>query len=73
MALYKVLFRNPYYKPGTWLEELDPDVDDSVQPVHMVTENRRLVRGGNYGIVLPLRTVREYCIVILKSGLDKRW
>lgn len=66
------MFRNDYYQPGTFLESIDDD-GEYVQPVRMLMENGRYTPEGNYGLVHPLRLVRDACIKILARGLDKRW
>lgn len=82
-GLYYVLYENPYFDRGTWLEEqidpteYDPDFEvdvpeQMVRAVHMIGVNR-LQLGANYGLEIPLRLVREYCMKYQTRGIDKRW
>lgn len=67
MALYIVKRKNPYYKLSTWLED---DDDGYVQPVRIVYKNGRAEPEGFYGIMVPLRDVREHLVKVLNRGFD---
>lgn len=70
MALYRVIRSTDWAKPGDWLEDIG---DGFVQKVDMVSENGRLVPYTNYGLLIPIREVRDSAIRIQKRGIDKRW
>lgn len=82
MSLYVVVHQNPYFPRGSYVEELEDDVEEGfevdsapamVQKVVMRPENGRWVPVENVGVALPLYLVREYLLKIQKRGLDKRW
>jgi hypothetical protein len=71
MAIYAVVLPGGF-TPGTIVEDLS-DNPGYVQPVHLVNdpEQRRAVRGSNYGMALPLDSVRKTLIKIQSSGFDR--
>lgn len=67
MALYVVVRRNKYFRPGTFLELFE----DGFQKVRFKTEGHRLHILGHEGIVLPESELRPFVMKVLKRGLDK--
>ena len=67
MALYAVVKRNPYWRPGSFVESFD----DGVQKVRFVRENNRLRIIGHEGLILPMNEVRPFLMRVLTRGLDK--
>jgi hypothetical protein len=71
MALYAVVLPGDY-KPGQIVEDLS-DQPGFVQPVKLVNDpdQRRAIPGENYGVALPLTSVRKTLIKIQSSGIDR--
>lgn len=70
MAVYYVVRHNPYVKMGTYLET---DYDDPlmVSPVEMKTNDQgHWAPYRQYGIVIPLSSVRQYTLRLQGRGLD---
>jgi hypothetical protein len=84
MALYVVVGENPYFRRGTYVEEVvdpseyDPDFEvdvpeQMVQRVEMVSRDGVYQPGPNKGFAIPLHLVRHALLRIQKQGVDKTW
>lgn len=69
-ALYKVMKDNDYFDAGIFVEEMS---DGFVQPVELVQDGKFWRPLDNYGLLVPMRSVRDCLIKIQIRGLDKRW
>jgi len=67
MALFFVKKRNPYWRPGSWVECFD----DGCSEVEVEQREGRLVVIREKGIVFPYLEVRPFLMRVQKSGLDK--
>lgn len=71
MSLYKCIYENDYVKQGAFLEDIE---NGFVQGCLMEPDTEGCLRPfNNYGLLVPLAKVREFCIRIQNYGLDKRW
>lgn len=67
MAFYMVHKRNPYFKNGVMIELFEHGFQECV--VEKIDNHTKVI--GNKGLVHLERSVKPFCIKILKSGLDK--
>ena len=67
MALYFVKKRNPYWRPGTWVECFD----QGCRQVEVEQVEHRLKVVRDVGLVFPLSEVQEFLMRVQKRGLDK--
>lgn len=59
--------RNPYFKPGTWVECFD----DGCRAVDVEQVNNRLRVVREKGIIIPQKELAPFMSKALKRGLDK--
>jgi hypothetical protein len=67
MSLFIVHKRNPFFRPGTWVELFDEGFQKAV--VQQQGNRAEVLR--NEGIVIPAESLRPYVIRVQKRGLDK--
>jgi hypothetical protein len=59
--------RNPYFRPGTWVECFD----DGCRAVDVETIDNRLQVVREKGIVIPQKQLEPFMSKALKAGFDK--
>jgi len=70
VAVYIVVRENPYLKYGTYVEDHGAGM---VSPVSMRTDDEGYwAPYKQYGLLLPLKTVRNYLLRIQGKGLDEQ-
>lgn len=67
MSLYVVRKRNPYLRPGTFVESFD----DGFQKCRIAQEGNRLSIRGHEGIIIPYTALAPFVSKVMKTGLDK--
>lgn len=67
MSLHVIVKRNPYYKPGTWIECWDQGCQRAIIEVR----DKRIHVVGNEGIMLDKALLAPFMMRPMKRGLDK--